>query len=93
MLPAVWGAPALDAADSELALRFGAEHAVLRPDVEAVRVAGDAIGVSPVDAALRQAREVYKVLATRVVPHELAEDAQLYQVLAGRSAEPIPPAP
>jgi heavy metal translocating P-type ATPase len=73
---------ALAAADSDLALRFGAEHNVLRPDVEAVRVAADAIGVRPVAIALRQAREVYEVLSTRVVPHELAEDAQLYPVLA-----------
>ena len=72
----------LDAADSDLALRFGAEHRVLRPDVEAVRVAADAIGVSSVDSALRQAREVYTVLSSRVVPHELAEDSQLYPVLA-----------
>jgi hypothetical protein len=53
-----------------------------RPDVEAVRVAADAIGVQSQEAALRQAREVYEVLSVRVVPHELAEDAQLYPVLA-----------
>jgi heavy metal translocating P-type ATPase len=72
----------LDAADSDLALRFGAEHTMLRPDVEAVRVAADAIGVLPVEAAVRQARHVYAVLSERVVPHELAEDSQLYPVLA-----------
>jgi heavy metal translocating P-type ATPase len=75
-------AATLDQADSDLALRFGAEHTVLRPDVEAVRVAADAIGATPDSRALRQSREVYRVLATRVVPHELAEDAQLYPVLA-----------
>ncbi len=75
-------AATLPAADADLARRFGAEHKVLRPDVEAVRVAADAIGVSPVESALRQAREVYEVLSVRVVPHELAEDAQLYPVLA-----------
>jgi heavy metal translocating P-type ATPase len=69
-------------ADADLARRFSAEHTVLRPDVEAVRAAADAIGVEPPAAAVEGARRVYQLLLEEVVPHELAEDAELYPVLA-----------
>ena len=69
-------------ADADLARRFSAEHAVLRADVEAVRAAADVIGVEPAVAAVEGARRVCRLLVEEVVPHELAEDAELYPVLA-----------
>jgi heavy metal translocating P-type ATPase len=72
----------LDDADADLARRFQAEHTSLRPDIEAVRAAADAIGAVPTDRALAMAREVHRLLVEEVGPHEEAEDAQLYPVLA-----------
>ena len=69
-------------ADADLARRFSAEHAVLRPDVEAVRAAADGIGVRPPLEAIEEARRVHVLLLEEVVPHELEEDAELYPVLA-----------
>ena len=69
-------------ADADLARRFSSEHALLRPDVEAVRAAADAIGVEPATTAVQEARRVCRLLLDEVVPHELAEDAELYPVLA-----------
>jgi heavy metal translocating P-type ATPase len=72
----------LEDADADLARRFRAEHLALRPDIEAVRAAADAIGVVPTDRALAMARRVHQLMIDEVEPHEQAEDAQLYPVLA-----------
>lgn len=72
----------LGGAGAALARRFSAEHAALRPDVEAIRTAADAIGTATPAEALRLAREAHRMLSDEVVPHELAEDAELYPVLA-----------
>jgi heavy metal translocating P-type ATPase len=72
----------LEDADADLAGRFRAEHIALRPDIEAIRAAADAIGVVPIDPALSMARDVYRLLIEEIQPHEEAEDAQLYPVLA-----------
>jgi len=72
----------LEDADAELARRFQAEHTSLRPDIEAVRAAADAIGVAPTDRALAMARDVHQLLIEEVGPHEEAEDTELYPVLA-----------
>ena len=72
----------LEAADAALVRRFKAEHSALRPDLEAIRVAADAIGIVPGDRAMAMARDVHHLLVDEVQPHEEAEDAQLYPVLA-----------
>jgi heavy metal translocating P-type ATPase len=72
----------LEDADAQLACRFRADHAALRPDIEAVRAAADAVGVAPTEQALAMARQVHRILIEEVEPHEEAEDAELYPVLA-----------
>ena len=72
----------LEAADAAIARRFKSEHTTLRPDVEAVRLAADSIGAAPDVEALAAARHVHRRLVEVVQPHEDAEDAELYPVLA-----------
>jgi len=72
----------LEDADAELARRFSAEHRTLRPDIEQVRTVADAIGVVPAERALAMAREVHRMLVEEIAPHEQAEDAELYPMLA-----------
>jgi Hemerythrin HHE cation binding domain/haloacid dehalogenase-like hydrolase len=72
----------LEAADATLAQRFKTEHTALRPDVEAIRAAADAIGVAPNNRGMAMARDVHHLLVEEIEPHEEAEDAQLYPVLA-----------
>ena len=72
----------LEDADADLARRFKAEHTALRPDLDAIRAAADAIGVVPAEQVLAMARGVHRLLVEEVEPHEEAEDAELYPVLA-----------
>ncbi|MFD8496061.1 heavy metal translocating P-type ATPase [Amycolatopsis sp. NPDC059657] len=63
--------------------RFAAEHETLLPTRIAVRQAADALsrGVgSEVDSAVRRA---YRLVVDDLLPHELAEETQLYPALAG----------
>jgi heavy metal translocating P-type ATPase len=69
-------------ADAGLARRFSSEHVVLRSDIEQIRAVADAIGVVPTPQVLVMARAVQRMLLEEVQPHERAEDAQLYPVLA-----------
>jgi len=69
-------------ADARLARRFSSEHLMLRPNIEQIRTVADAIGVAPTDEVLPMARAVQRTLLEEVEPHEMAEDAQLYPVLA-----------
>jgi len=72
----------LQAADATLARRFSAEHLALRPDIEQVRVVADAVGVQPTAQVIVMARDLLHLLVDEVLPHEEAEDAQLYPMLA-----------
>jgi len=72
----------LEAEDAALARRFSAQHRVLRPDIDAVRDAADAIGAVPDTEAVAAAVKVHRVLAEELWPHEQAEDAELYPMLA-----------
>jgi heavy metal translocating P-type ATPase len=72
----------LQAADAALAQRFAGEHLVLRPDIEEVRAAADAVGAVPDAQAVAMAHAVHRRLVEDVWPHEQAEDAQLYPMLA-----------
>jgi len=72
----------LEAADSQLARRFSGEHLTLRPDIERVRSVADTIGAVPDEQALTMARAVHLLLVEEVWPHEQAEDAHLYPMLA-----------
>jgi hypothetical protein len=72
----------LEAADAELARRFSAEHAVLRSEIDQLRAAADAIGVAAPGQALAMAREAHRLLVEEIEPHEQAENAELYPMLA-----------
>jgi hypothetical protein len=72
----------LETADAALAQRFAGEHLLLRPDIEEVRAAADGIGAVPDAQAVAMARAVHRLLVEDVWPHEQAEDAQLYPMLA-----------
>jgi heavy metal translocating P-type ATPase len=72
----------LEATDSALARRFAAEHRSLRPELDEIRAAADAIGTVPDARALEFARSVHRRLTEDVLPHEQAEDSELYPMLA-----------
>lgn len=72
----------LEQEEADVARRFSGEHQVLRPDIERLRAVADAIGTRPHDEALAGVRDVHRFLVEEVQPHEEAEDAVLYPVLA-----------
>jgi heavy metal translocating P-type ATPase len=72
----------LDAADAAIARRFSADHRALRSSIDDVRSAADAVGTLPGPGALRRARSVLMAMTDVVLPHERAEDAELYPMLA-----------
>jgi heavy metal translocating P-type ATPase len=72
----------LDEEEAALTRRFSAEHRVLRPDISRIRTVADALGTVPPSDALAMVREVHRFLVEDVGPHEAAEDATLYPILA-----------
>ncbi|MBO8191224.1 heavy metal translocating P-type ATPase [Streptomyces oryzae] len=74
--------PALQPAAEALVQRFAAEHEDLQDTVEAVRDAADQLSDSPGPKALAAVREVHRLLTERLLPHEYAEEHQLYPALA-----------
>ena len=74
---------AVDLPEADLALvrRFRTEHASLRPDVDRLAAVADEIGVVAPERALELAREVQRFLADDLLPHERAEDTELYPAL------------
>ncbi|RRQ72715.1 cadmium-translocating P-type ATPase [Streptomyces griseofuscus] len=74
--------PALTPAAEVLIRRFAAEHDDLRDVVEAVRAAADRLSDSSGPQALEAVEETYRLLTERLLPHEYAEEHQLYPALA-----------
>lgn len=74
--------PRLQDEDAQLGRRFSGEHLQLRADLERIRDAGDALGDEPPKQALSKVRAVHQFLVKELLPHEEAEDAELYPVLA-----------
>jgi soluble P-type ATPase len=72
----------LEAADAKLARRFSAQHRALRPDLDSVRDAADAIGAVPDADAVALAVKVHRLLVDEVWSHELEEGTELYPMLA-----------
>ncbi|HET9076232.1 MAG TPA: heavy metal translocating P-type ATPase [Acidimicrobiales bacterium] len=68
--------------DAALTSRFAAEHRTLRPELERIRAAADAVGTLPDDQAVAQAAATHQWLTQELLPHEQAEDTQLYPMLA-----------
>ena len=74
--------PRLVGEDAALSHRFSEEHRRLRPELDRIRAVADEIGSVPPAEALRDVRSVHQFLVEELEPHEQAEEAELYPVLA-----------
>ncbi|MEW2620760.1 heavy metal translocating P-type ATPase [Streptomyces sp. NPDC048106] len=74
--------PAVTPAAEALIRRFAAEHDDLQDVLEAVRDAADRLSDSAGPAALATVEETHRLLTERLLPHEYAEEHELYPALA-----------
>ncbi len=85
-LRALRGNPAVEVelpADTEQMLRrFAAEHDELRDTLGLLRDAADRLAAGPDPAALESLTKAHTFLTDRLLPHEHAEETQLYPALA-----------
>ena len=73
--------PRLGPEAAALSRRFSDEHRTLHPDLEVLRTAADAIDTADPPAALAEARAAYRFLTDDLVPHEQAEERDLYPLI------------
>ncbi len=78
----------IDPATERLIQRFAAEHDDLREVVEAVREAAGQLSDTADRTALETVRHVDRLLNERLLPHEVAEEQQLYPALAAALGGP-----
>ncbi len=71
----------LAAADAALANRFADEHETIRPAIERLRSAADALDFLPPAEAMAKVRQVHRLLTEQIAPHEAAEEQVLYPAL------------
>ena len=71
----------LDEEASALARRFAEEHASIRAVTERLRAVADALAMDGNAVDLAGVRQVHRLLVDQVLPHEEAEDRQLYPAL------------
>lgn len=85
-LRALRGNPALGvdlpAPTEEMLRRFDAEHDELRATVGLLREAADRLAAAPDQSALQAISRAHALLTERILPHERAEETQLYPALA-----------
>ncbi|WP_182904968.1 heavy metal translocating P-type ATPase [Microbispora sp. H13382] len=74
---------ALEPATEDLIRRFAAEHDDLADVLDAVRDAAGLLAVEHGPRVLGAVREVDRLLTERLLPHEYAEEHELYPALAG----------
>ncbi|MYW43442.1 heavy metal translocating P-type ATPase [Streptomyces sp. SID161] len=74
--------PVLTPAAEALIHRFASEHDDLQEVLESVRGAADALSDDPGPQALAAVEEAHRLLAERLLPHEHAEEHELYPALA-----------
>ncbi|MET8453955.1 heavy metal translocating P-type ATPase [Streptomyces sp. NPDC005209] len=74
--------PALEPATEALIHRFAAEHDDLQEVLEAVRAAADRLTDDSGSESLTAVAEAHRLLTERLLPHEHAEEHQLYPALA-----------
>jgi hypothetical protein len=72
--------PDVRPAEHLLVERFADEHTTLHPDLDQLRLTADQIGTTPTPELLAALRAVRRFLVEELLPHEQAEDAQLYPV-------------
>ena len=75
------GAPRSRRPTLEVARRFVAEHQILRPGLDQLRAAADALGAHPDATAIADVHRVHRFLVEQLAPHEAAEGAELYPIL------------
>lgn len=66
----------------QLLLHFAAEHDELRDTLGQLREGADHLAATPDAAALQSLMSIRSLLSDRILPHELAEETQLYPALA-----------
>jgi heavy metal translocating P-type ATPase len=85
-LRALRGDPAvevdLSAQTEQMLRRFDAEHDELRDTIGVLRDAADRLAAAPDQAALQAITRAHSLLTDRILPHEHAEETQLYPALA-----------
>ncbi len=72
----------MDAEAARLGLKFREEHEKLMPEVRRIRNVTDRLDTMQPDTALRELRDIHTFLAERLLPHEKAEDAVVYPLVA-----------
>ncbi len=68
--------------DQEVAARFRAEHRVLLPEVRRIREVADRLDTLDPATIRAELLRVYSFLSNDLLPHEIAEDATAYPVVA-----------
>lgn len=58
------------------------EHRDLRPHIESLHLAADAVGTASPERLQQQVEEAYAFLTQHLIPHAYAEDEALYPVVA-----------
>ena len=85
-LRALGGDPAVEvelpAQTEQLLRRFDAEHDELRDTIGQLRDAADRLAAAPDQSALQAITRAHSLLTDRILPHEHAEETQLYPALA-----------
>ncbi|HTJ67059.1 MAG TPA: heavy metal translocating P-type ATPase [Actinospica sp.] len=72
----------------ELVHRFAAEHEGLTDAIDSVREAAGVLAAGDAERALDAVREVDRLLTEQILPHEHAEEHQLYPALAAHLGGP-----
>jgi soluble P-type ATPase/hemerythrin-like domain-containing protein len=85
-LRALRGNPALEidlpTTTERMLRRFDAEHDELRDTIGMLRDAADRLAAAPDQSALQALTRAHTLLTDRILPHERAEETQLYPALA-----------
>ncbi|MFZ1178608.1 MAG: heavy metal translocating P-type ATPase [Mycobacterium sp.] len=72
----------LPASTEQMLRRFDAEHDELRDTVGLLRDVADRLAAAPDQSAMQAISRAHTVLTDRILPHERAEETQLYPALA-----------
>ncbi|XVQ85929.1 hemerythrin domain-containing protein [Microbispora siamensis] len=83
VLPQRGARPVLEPATEDLIRRFAAEHDDLADVLDAVRDAAGLLAIEHGPRVLGAVREVDRLLTERLLPHEYAEEHELYPAPAG----------
>lgn len=72
----------IDREAARIGLRFRDEHEKLMPEVRRIRYVTDRLDTMPPETALSELKEIHTFLSERLLPHEKAEDAVVYPLVA-----------